>query len=483
MKTMIEGSFVVGFDGVEHRLIRDGVVVYEDDTVIHVGKSYDSGVDETIDAKGKLVCPGFINIHALTSICITHFRIDGVGTGGSPATRREMLDGLRHPRSYLKGEDLRTSAYYCFTELLKGGATTIVEITAFGSTAFQPPIEQPETFARVAREIGARAYISHPYTDAKAYHDEGGRQYHFDERAGRRALRDALEFCERYEGSSEDRIRTMLFPYMFDACSEGLLRETKREALERDIPIHMHASQYLPEYYESLRRYGKTPVHFLHDIGFLGPKTILTHVLYTSLNPVSPAPNTALRDPRDIEYMASTGTTLGHTPMVWGRVGIMLDSYAKYRDAGVNIAIGTDAHPMDMIMEMRHAAVLGKVAERHRAAVTAGDVFNAATLGGAKALGRDDLGRLAPGAKADILVVDLTGLHVALTHDPIKSLVYFCSQRDIDTVIVDGKKLVEGGRVPGLDEEELAMQADEVNRWLVLGRGVKYPQSFRELEE
>ncbi len=483
MRTLIRGSYVIGFDGNEHRLIRDGVVVYEDDRVVHVGKSYNGKVDETIDAKGKLVSPGFINIHAVTSICITHFRIDGVGTGRTRPTKTEMLEGLRNPRAYLEGEDLRTSARFCFAELLKGGATTIVEITAFGSTGFQPPREQAEVFVETAGKMGARAYISHPYIDGKTYRDESGTHYHFDEEAGRKALAEAIEFCEKNEGRHDDRIRTMLFPYMFDACSEGLLKETRRVASERGLPIHMHTAQYLPEFYESLRRYGKTPVHFLHDIGFLGPKTILTHVLYTSLNPVSPAPGTVLRDPRDVELMARTGTTLGHTPMVWGRVGVMLDSYAKYRDAGVNIAIGTDAFPMDMIMEMRHAAVLGKAADRFRGAVTARDVFNAATLGGAKALGRDDLGRLAPGAKADILVVDLTGMHTALVDDPIKTLVYFGSQRDIETVIVDGRTVVDGSRVLGLDEEALAAEANNVNQRWKKKHGLLYPQSFREWQE
>ncbi|UCD44966.1 MAG: ethylammeline chlorohydrolase, partial [Candidatus Bathyarchaeota archaeon] len=74
MITEIDGSYIVVFDGEEHRLLRDGVVVYEDDRLIHVGKSYGGRVDRRIDARGKLVCPGFINIHAVTSICITHFR-------------------------------------------------------------------------------------------------------------------------------------------------------------------------------------------------------------------------------------------------------------------------------------------------------------------------------------------------------------------------------------------------------------------------
>jgi len=483
LRTKIEGGIVVGYDGEEHRIIDGGVVVYEDDKVTHVGKSYQGAVDETIDARGRLIIPGLVNIHAVASVDIVHFRIDGVGRGGSPTTREAMLEGIRNPRAYLEGEDIGTSARFCMAGLLKGGATTIGEITAFGSTGLQPPREQAESLAEAAGEMGARAYISHPYIDGKKYTDEDGTHYHFDEEAGLKALSEAVRFCEEYEGLHGDRIRTMLFPYMFDACSEGLLRETRRIADERGLPVHMHAAQYLPEFHETIRRYGKTLVRFLHEIGFLGPKTILTHLLYTSLNPVSPAPNAPIRDPQDIELLAKSGTTLGHTPAVWARVGQALNSYAKFRDAGVNIAIGTDAFPMDMLMEMRYAAIMGKVVERHRAAVTAGDVFNAATLGGAEALGRSDLGRLAPGAKADIVVVDLTGLHTALTYDPIKTLVYFCTQRDIETVIVDGRKVVEGGRIPGLDEEKLAREADDVNKRWARKTGLQYPASLKDWKE
>jgi cytosine/adenosine deaminase-related metal-dependent hydrolase len=244
----------------------------------------------------------------------------------------------------------------------------------------------------------------------------------------------------------------------------------------------MHTSQYLPEFHETIRRHGKTPVHFLHDIGFLGPKTILTHLLYTSLNPVSPAPDRPLRDPQDVEILAGTETTLGHTPAVWARIGLQFDSYSKFRDAGVNIAIGTDAFPMDMFMEMRTAAIMSKGIERDRTAATARDVFNAATLGGAKALDRTDLGRLVPGAKADIVVVDLSGLHTALTHDPIKTMVYFASQSDIETVIVDGRKVVEKGRIPGLDEEKLAREADEINHEWARKTGLTYHASLKNWE-
>ena len=459
MKTKIQGGYIVAFDGKGHRIIRDSVVVYEDDKVIHVAKSYGGEVDQTIDAKGKLVCPGFINIHAVASICITHLRLDGFGAGLN-VSKAYVVDGVGNLD--LVGEDLETSALFCFVELLKGGATTSVPITAMAPSRWESPKEQAEVLAKTAGELGARAYISHQYrSGVKYWTEDGAIRYHWSEEAGRAGLARGLRFCEEFEGSYNDRIRTMLFPYQFDTCSAELLRETKEAARERGLIIHMHTAQSLFEFHEIQRRYGKTPVQYLYDTGFLDPKVIVTHVLCTTLNPVTGYPK---GDSRDIQLLAKSGATVAHCPVVYSRGGRFLHSLGHYLRMGVNMALGTDAFPMDMIMEIRHAAIMGKVAERDPLAVTARDVFNAATLGGAKALGREDLGRLAPGAKADIVIVDLTGLHVGLIDDPIKTLVYMASQRDIETVIVDGRVVVEEGRVPGVDGEELARRANEVNQ-------------------
>jgi 5-methylthioadenosine/S-adenosylhomocysteine deaminase len=462
LRTLIQGSYVVAFDGNGHRIIRDGVVVFEGSEIVHVGKSYEGEVDHTIDAKGKLISPGFINIHALASTSITHLRLDG-SMSALNVSKAYVVD--EEGNLDLIGEDLQTSSLFAWVELLKGGATTSVAITPMAPSRWESPREQAEVLAKTAGELGARAYISHQYrSGVKYWTRDGASHYHWNKQAGKTGLARAIQFAERFEGSYGDRVQTMLFPYQFDTCSPELLKETKKAARERNLIIHMHAAQSLYELYESLRRYGKTPVQYLYDTGFLDAKVILTHVLYTTLNPLSGYPK---NDTQDIQLLAESGTTVAHCPVLYSR-GVrgegMLRSFGEYLRMGCNMTLGTDTFPMDMIVEMRCAAVMGKVADRDPLAVTARDVFNAATLGGAKALGREDLGRLAPGAKADIVIVDLTGLHVGLIDDPIKTLVYMASQRDIEMVIVDGRVVVEGGRVPGVDEEELAKKANEVNQ-------------------
>ena len=146
----------------------------------------------------------------------------------------------------------------------------------------------------------------------------------------------------------------------------------------------------------------------------------------------------------------------------------------------MNLAIGTDTFPMDMVAELRWASILAKIADANYQAGQHRDVFNAATLGGCKFLHREDLGRLAPGAKADILLINLDHLGAPVYADPIKALVDAGSGRDVDTVIVDGRILVQAGRLTRVDEDEVyakARQATQnfwthVSQWRWDGNGV-----------
>jgi cytosine/adenosine deaminase-related metal-dependent hydrolase len=291
--------------------------------------------------------------------------------------------------------------------------------------------------------------------------DDGVWKYHWDYAAARQAMDYAIEIVKRYEGDHGDRVRTMLFPYQFDACAE-LLTDVKRASRELDVPIHMHTSQSSFEFHDCLRRYNKTPVQFLDSIRFMDSKTILTHLIYTTMHPTSGYPP---GDTSDLRLVAASGAHVAHCSMVYVRRGKILGSFSRYRQMGINVPMGTDTFPQDMIEEMRWAALACKWVDRNANHGTAREVFNAATLDGARALGRDDIGRLAPGAKADIAIIDLNRLHIGPVDDPIKSLVYAASGSDVDTVLVDGRVVVEDGKIPGLNEAELSAKAADAHLW------------------
>jgi 5-methylthioadenosine/S-adenosylhomocysteine deaminase len=175
----------------------------------------------------------------------------------------------------------------------------------------------------------------------------------------------------------------------------------------------------------------------------------------------------------DIGILADTGTNVAHAVWVFARRGIAMESFARYLARGVNMTLGTDTSPQSMIEAMRYTAVVGKIVDRQTEVATAADVFNAATLGGAKALGRDDLGRIAPGAKADLLLWRGDSIFMTPLRDPIRNIVYSASAEDLDTVIIDGEVRMRGREIPGVDLAALThdVQAAGERMWANVNRG------------
>ena len=265
----------------------------------------------------------------------------------------------------------------------------------------------------------------------------------------------------------------MLYPRQPDTCTAEILKKTKEAARDLGVGIQIHAAINLIEFHEMIMKYGKTPIKFLADLGFLGPEVILGHCVF-----INGHSWTVLPRGDDLKLIADSGTSISHCPFKYAKFGIAMESFDRYLSNGVNVSLGTDSYPMDMVNEMRTASLANRFAEKDYLAGSYRDVFNAATLGGAKALGRDDLGRLCAGSKADIVIVDLSKTEYGAIFDPIKALIEYGSGRDIDTVIIDGKTIVDRGRFLGVDEEDLLskVQAEaemiwgKISEWDVRGR-------------
>ena len=201
-------------------------------------------------------------------------------------------------------------------------------------------------------------------------------------------------------------------------------------------------------------RTGKTPVAWLRDIGFLRDDVLLGHTIYLSGTRWTDYP------PGDIEIIAEAGASVAHAPWVFGRDGMAMDSFRKYQQAGINLTLGTDTCPQNMIQAMRLASIFSKSIEDNPWATTGTDVFNAATLGGAKALGRDDLGRLSPGAKADIVIFAGDSMNMVPLRDPVNNIVFSAEMEDVEAVIVNGRVVVEDGHALGLGDRAAELHAE-----------------------
>ena len=458
MRTSIKASWIVGHEAGHHRLIRDGVVVYEGNRIIHVGKTFDGPVDSTIDATDKLVAPGFIDTHVHTGHRATHRLITDTGRPmyfGQPfleiSVPREGAVVKGDPR-YLKHGDAGSEAAFAlnaiFTvaELLRNGVTTFIE---FGSQARV----QDALLAEVTR-LGTRAYLAPGYDCGRWVGDDQGRLKRIrNDRLGLDGLETALGWIEKNDGAAGGRVRGILVPREVETSSVALLRRTREAADANGLPMATHAAYSVLEFHDVVREHMMTPIELLDDLGMLRPTMNIGHGNFIADNP-----NLNYARSRDLELMGKSGSTISHCPINIVRRARVLDNWAKYQDAGVNISIGSDTYPRDMIMNMRIASYMGKVMGHSYFAATGGEVFEAATLGGARSVGRDDLGRLAPGALADIIIIDLSGgntLRYGPVRDPVRSVVDCGVGDDVDTVIVDGKVCMQGGVIPGVDFRQI----------------------------
>jgi len=234
------------------------------------------------------------------------------------------------------------------------------------------------------------------------------------------------------------------------------------------VKIQIHAAQNLLDFHETLRRYKKTPIQFLADSEILDRNLMIAHCIFVSGHSWTAYPGNA-----DLELLSRSGASIVHCPLVYARRGIRLESFQRYLDVGVNVTIGMDTYPRDIISEMRLASFISKVVDQDYSSASSAEVFKSATLRAANFLGRTDIGRISKGSKADIVIVDLNKLHIGPVFDPVKALINCATGQDINTVIVDGEVLVEEGRFTKLDEDVLMREAsisaknewDNVHRW------------------
>jgi cytosine/adenosine deaminase-related metal-dependent hydrolase len=258
------------------------------------------------------------------------------------------------------------------------------------------------------------------------------------------------------------RLSGMIAPSQIDTCTPELIKDSHAEAKRLGIPFQIHAAQSIVELHEITRRHGMTPIEWLESLGVLGPSTIIGHGIFLDHHTSAHWPK---RD--DLKSIIDSSTTIAHCPTVFIRRGITMQTVGAYIRRGVNIGIGTDTYPHNMLEELRNALYTSRIVAQDPFDLRTSDIFNAATLGGAKALGREDIGRLAEGAKADLVMVDLDRPSMKPMRDPVRSLIYVAADRAVRHVFVDGQQVVADGRVTTLDYAAAAAAADAAQQRLL----------------
>lgn len=431
-------DWVVAWDADAARHVyRQGIdVAFTDDRLIHVGPSFAGEAQESVDGRGLMVMPGLIDIHAHPFV-EPFYR----GIREEHGVPEMHMTGLYERGQAYKAppEDMATAAEVAYCELLLSGVTTLADVSA----------DYPGWLELVARS-GLRAVLSPGFASSHWYMDNRHQlKFAWDEARGRDGMDAALALIDRAAAHPSGRLSGMVCPMQIDTCTAELLADAFAAAKERGLPFTTHASQSVTEFLIMTDRHGKTPLQYAHDLGLLDPITTIAHAIF-----VDEHSWITWHSRDDVRLLAESGTTVAHCPTPFVRYGHVLESFGRYQAAGVNMGMGTDTAPHNLIEEMRYAIILGRVAARDIRSVGASDVFHAATVGGAKALLRDDIGRLAIGAKADVVLVDCMNAFMRPARDPLRSLIYTAADRAVRDVYVDGRLVVKDHAVLTLDHAE-----------------------------
>ena len=274
MRTRITCGWLVAHANGHHTLWRNAELVYEGNKVLFVGERFDGPVDKEIDARDKLVAPGFIDTHVHSGHRASHRLISDIGRGdyfGQPFLEISVpREGTRiggdvryvRPDDNSAADGLRLNAQFTVAELLRNGITTFVE---FGSQ-----LRVQQALLEVVGELGIRAYLGPGFDSGRWIGGEGGKLVRvMDEASGDREFDLAIEFIERYQGAHGDRVRGILVPREIETCTVPLMRKAAVAAQERDLPVAIHAAYNIHEVFDIIREHQMTSVELLRDIGLM----------------------------------------------------------------------------------------------------------------------------------------------------------------------------------------------------------------------
>lgn len=450
MRTKVKADYVIGYDGKKHTLLENAEVVYEGDTILYVGASYSGEVHETIDMGKTIISPGFIDLNALGDI--DH---DSIHTEQPKSMQANLLWSKEYydngSKEFFSAEEEAFKSLYAYAQLILNGTTTAMPITSVFYKQWAETYEELEAAARHAETLGLRIYLGPSYQGGmRVVSEDGEITVVFDEEKGQAGLERAVQFVQKYDGMADGLVRGMLAPERIETQTPKLLQQTKTYSKELGCPVRLHAAQGMFEYDYITKTYGKTPIRHLYDLGFLDKETAIPHCTFTSEN---------VGDLNiygsDLDLLQETKTTIIHCPLIMGRHGMALNSFALYKEKEIPLAIGTDTFPPDMFMNIRTASMLSRVVNGDIENSRFRDIFYAATIGGADFLRRPDLGRLIPGAKADLIAVDLSGFHIGPIDDPFITMCMAATGRDVVLSIINGKIVMKDRQLSGIDLAEL----------------------------
>jgi cytosine/adenosine deaminase-related metal-dependent hydrolase len=454
MPVRLRARWVLGHEGGDHVLLTNAAVVVEGDSILHVGCGWTGPVDATVDYGDVLLAPGFIDLNALGDIDCTILKFDApsLTPDGSTWSRTYVEAG---PSEVLDEDDRVFAATYSLAEALRNGITTALPVTSLLHRAWHETEDEFDLVAEAGRRLGMRLYLGPSFRSAvNVIEDDGrvGQVWNHD--LGKEGLAAALRFARRWRDRGDDLVHPLLVPSTIETCDPELLKATAAAAEQQGLPFRLHCCQSRREAELINAATGLTSIGLLAKLDVLGPRALLPHAVVLG----GPDADPALVD-SDIEALARSGSVVVHCPLVIARGGRALQSFGAFRERGVRIGLGTDTAPADMLMNLQ----IGLMTARMTGPKTCpADYMRTATIGGAEALGRPDLGRLQAGAKADIVAFDLATADTGPVHDPVQALFIAPTGRRVRDVWVAGRRVVVDGVVEAFDHAAARPRANRI---------------------
>ena len=444
-------AHILAYRDGDHVLVSDGEIVYRGARILHAGRGWDGPVDETVDCGDALIMPGFIDLDALADI--DHALLDSWATPDLAVGQQWSADYFRsRRRDVFDPPERAVIREYALSQLLRHGVTTFMPIASESHSEWAETYDDMVEVARIAERLGIRGYLGPAYRSGVNVVDGGRRSVLFDEERGRAGLRDAERFLDYAADHGGDLVHGALLPCRIETLTRELMAATAQLAVARDTVVRLHCMQGEVELALLDESYGMRPVELLETSGLLETRLLVPHGIHLG------APG-GQGGQADLRRLAEAGVTIVHCPMTSIRYGAVLESYDRYRTAGVHLALGTDSFPPDLVRGIDYGTHLAKRADGSLSAGATADYIRSATIGGARALGRPDLGRLQPGASADFIVVDRADFAMGVRDDPLRTLTMNGSARDVRRTVVAGSTVMVDGVVLGADQSRLQAHA------------------------
>ena len=412
--------------------VQSADIIIEDDRIGFVGRVVNGNVLadhvknlKVIDGKGKLAVPGLINAHTHASMTLLR----------SFADDKKLMDWLQEDIWPIEAKMTREDIY-C------GAALAAVEMIRSGTTAFAdmygPCMDE---VAKVVDEAGIRGVLSRGLIGIND---------------GYKKLAENVELFKNFHNTANGRITVMMGPHAIYTCPPEYLKKVAEAAQELGAEIHIHMNETLDEINQCIKDYGKRPFEVVNETGLFETGALAAHCVHLS--------------DEEINIIKDKKIRVAHNPGSNMKLASGVAPIPRLIDEGVVVALGTDGassnNNLDMLEEIKLAALLHKVHNLDPLAIPAVTAFKLGTENGAEAIGLKDIGRIEKDYKADIVLYDMKNVEWQPKYNPMSLLVYSANSSSVDTVIVDGKILMERGELKTLDEEKIIFNFNQCFRRL-----------------